>query len=101
MPFYRWGSGWMHIKFSGRGPHPKPCVAHIGVEAQGRPLQRCLAISAYLCDWALSDGNTCDAPLCDAHAREIGRNRHLCPTHFKQHQAEQPQLGLFTSLEDA
>lgn len=95
MPFYRWNGGFMHIKFSGRGPHPKPCVARIGIEAEGRPLQRCLALSHYLCDWQLSDGKTCDAPLCEAHAQEIGRNRHLCQLHYGQHKAEQPQAELF------
>lgn len=95
MPFYRTNVGFMHIKFSGRGPHPKPCVAQIGIVAEGRPLQRCMALTGYLCDWPLSDGKTCDAPLCEAHAHQVGRNRHLCQIHFKQHQAEQPQPDLF------
>lgn len=96
MPFYRFGAtGFMHVKFGGRGPHPKPCVAMVGIEAEGRPLQRCLAMSGYLCDWKLSDGTTCDAPLCQAHAQEIARNRHLCQLHHRQHLAEQPQPDLF------
>jgi hypothetical protein len=34
-----------------------------------------------LCDAAIADGDTCDAPLCVRHANTIGRNRHLCPRH--------------------
>ena len=49
--------------------------------------------------------HTCDMPLCAAHARQVGRNKHYCPRHHQQ--GMQPagapdqgsaQLGLFTGL---
>lgn len=45
--------------------------------------------STKLCDYPLSsrgelaDGKTCDAPMCDAHARNAGPNKDLCPEHAK------------------
>lgn len=104
MPFYIVNGLPMHIKFSGRGKPPAPCVAKAGV---GEQLRQCCDISAYLCDWPADEDHTCDAPLCAAHAHQVGRNRHYCPTHF--HQAQQldaqpgqpAQLGLFTGLLEA
>lgn len=104
MPFYIVNGMRMHIKFSGRGKPPAPCVAKVGV---GDQLRRCCDISGFLCDWPADDGKTCDAPLCGSHARQVGRNKHYCPTHF--HQAQQldpampgaPQLNLFTGLLEA
>ncbi len=95
MPFYIVNGMRIHIKFGGRGKPPAPCAARVGVEGEQR---RCCDISAYLCDWELSEGATCDAPLCTAHAHQVGKNRHYCPTHQAQAQHIQPQLGLFTSL---
>lgn len=103
MPFYTVGGLRMHIKFSGRNP-PAPCVARVGV---GQAQHACCDISSLLCDWPNSDCKTCDAPLCAAHGREVGRNRHYCPMHFAQAQAPgavQPgthQLNLFTRLLEA
>jgi hypothetical protein len=56
--------------------------------------------SAYLCDGPnnANPSGTCDAPLCDIHARQIGPNRHLCPTCLLVHRDADPQRGLFTSL---
>jgi hypothetical protein len=41
----------------------------------------CGAVGDNLCDWPMGRGKTCDLPLCDDHAREIGMDRHLCPVH--------------------
>jgi hypothetical protein len=41
----------------------------------------CGAVGDNLCDWPMGRGKTCDLPLCDEHAREIGMDRHLCPVH--------------------
>jgi len=105
MPFYTVNGMRMHIKFSGRGKPPAPCVAKVGV---GDTLRQCCDISSLLCDWPTSDGQTCDAPLCTNHGREVARNRHYCPVHFAQaqaHGAAQPgatrQLNLFTGLLEA
>lgn len=35
-----------------------------------------------LCDWPMGRGKTCDLPLCEDHARNIGPERDLCPIHF-------------------
>ncbi len=99
MPFFVVAGQPMHIRFGGRGKAPAPCVASVGIGAKQR---KCCDISSYLCDWPLDDGHTCDAPLCAAHARDVGRNRHYCPRHHLQAQQHgEPmdrQMGLFTSL---
>lgn len=99
MPFYVVNGMVTHLNL-GRRKGPAPCVAEVGPDAQP-PRKRCCGISAFLCDWPVgedSEGQTCDAPLCDAHARQVGRNRHYCPRHHAQALAVQPQLGLFTSI---
>jgi len=57
------------------------------VHADGRDLPRpcvhCRGISELLCDFPVAEGVTCDAPLCPACAKEIGKDRHLCPLHVK------------------
>ncbi|WP_332566634.1 hypothetical protein [Comamonas sp.] len=76
---------------------PDPCGARVLVAGQE---QICMVASDYLCDAPDSTGQrkTCDAAVCEAHAHEIGRNRHLCPAcHLKRRDADQ-QRGLFTSL---
>lgn len=92
MPFYRHKGMVMHLKLSGpKSKHPKPCVARIPAQP-GPGTVQCCGISTMLCDWRLSDGQTCDAPLCPDHATEIGPDRHLCPTHLAEHRAAQPEL---------
>ena len=93
MPFYLVNGSRVHIKFSGRGKPPAPCVAQVGL-ANGR--RQCCDISGYLCDWQVSEGKTCDAPLCEAHAHQVGRNKHYCQRHRTEAEAVQP--GLFTGL---
>lgn len=77
MPCYRIDGG---IICMGRRGAPRHC----GVRGCGR-------MAAYLCDGPARgatlrqaqgearDGETCDRPLCEGHAREVARNRHLCP----------------------
>ncbi len=83
----------VHVRLSGKAAKrpPAPCVAAIdnpdGATARLRPRVRCCGMSTALCDWALSDGSTCDAPLCDDHATEVGPDRHLCPKHLVAHRA--------------
>lgn len=38
-------------------------------------------MSGFFCDWPTSAGKTCDLPLCEAHAVQIGPNKHHCPAH--------------------
>jgi len=34
-----------------------------------------------LCDFPIGRGDTCNAPMCETHAKSIGHNVDLCPTH--------------------
>lgn len=95
MPNYRTRLGMVHMR--GRNL-PKPCAAVIQ-QASGLQII-CCAISEFLCDGlsATDPNGTCDKPLCPAHAREIGRNRHLCPACHLEHRESDPQAGLFTGM---
>lgn len=77
----------MHVKMTNtkKRPAPAPCCGRIAV---GAGTQRCMAMSTLLCDHPLETGGTCDAPLCEEHANEIGPDRHLCGLHFAVHGAE-------------
>ena len=44
----------------------------------------CGEIASKLCDWKLDSGKTCDAPLCDSHAKPVAKNRDLCPGHAQE-----------------
>ena len=94
MPFYRLKTGIVHVKGTRL---PAPCNA--GTLIDGKE-QVCAAPSAYLCDGANNANRscTCDAPLCEAHARQIGPNRHLCPACHLNHRDADVQPALFTSL---
>ena len=97
MPFYRINGMSVHVKGSKR--LPPPCRATVGVQtSDGQAMQICGGISGFQCDWPVGDGRTCDANLCEAHAWQLGRNRHLCPTHRAGHIYYQAQRDLFSSL---
>lgn len=52
-----------------RGRRPKTC-------------RWCSRPSTKLCDWkAPAAARTCDAPICDDHAKVVGPNRDHCPDH--------------------
>lgn len=96
MPFYRLKTGIVHVKGARL---PAPCCVRFSWPTSGKE-QDCMAPSAFLCDGP-SEANrsgTCDAPLCELHARQIGPNRHLCPACLQSHRDSDPQRGLFTSL---
>lgn len=95
MPFYIVNGLPVHIRFSGRGKPPAPCAAQV---MRGGQLVACRSISAYLCDWPVTGRKTCDVALCEAHAHEVGRNRHYCPTHHAEGVHQAPQRDLFTGL---
>lgn len=82
MPSYVVNGMHVHIKMSGKAQ--LPCCAV--VERDGRR-QRCAGISSMLCDYPLTEGGTCDAPLCADHAHQVGQDRHLCQIHraLEQH----------------
>ena len=37
-----------------------------------------------LCDFPVGHGKTCDAPMCDAHATNLGTDVDVCPIHKGQ-----------------
>ena len=47
----------------------------------------CANLSTKLCDYSISHPaqvthrKTCDAPMCDAHAKSVGKNLDYCPEH--------------------
>lgn len=91
MPFYQINGMPVHVNF-GRRKGPAPCVAQVWVSKVSQ--RRCAGISAYLCDWPTGDGKTCDAPLCEAHAHQVGKNKHYCQGHYARHRAQNPQPDL-------
>jgi hypothetical protein len=84
MPWYRMPDGSpFHAKIGKRkAREPAPCRA-------ARPDgTRCGCISGYLCDHPVNDqGETCDMPLCEAHAHVVGDDRHCCPKHYNPQDA--------------
>lgn len=91
MPYYRINGLMVHLNLGGklrRNP-PAPCCAPIELDGQR---VRCMGLSGFLCDHENSDGKTCDAPLCDEHARQVGRDLHLCPRHAAECAERAPEL---------
>lgn len=88
MPYFRINGVMVHLKLGGpKHKQPKPCVAKI--EIDGRACH-CMAIGRFQCDAPMEDeAHTCDAPLCDEHAAEVGPDRHLCPTHRAEFQSRE------------
>lgn len=94
MPFYRTERlGLVHMKIGGPAKNiPAPCKAPFTWEYLGVVRHCCMKPSGYLCDAPVGDeGKTCDMPICEDHAKQIGKNRHLCP----EHADEAPQTELF------
>jgi hypothetical protein len=52
-----------------------------GVEYE--PCRNCGINSGYYCDFPVGEGKTCDAPLCEVHAYEVGENIHYCKGHYE------------------
>ena len=93
VPYYRTPElGIIHM----RGTKlPAPCAARILINGRVEP---CLYASEFLCDCRDQHKGTCDAPLCPAHAHQIGPNKHLCPACRLHQQEDSKQRSLFTSL---
>jgi len=85
MPWYRFGTGMAHLKLGGklRKNPPAQCRAPHQWSDGSIAMRHCCAMATLLCDHQLSDGKTCDMPLCAEHATEVGPDRHLCPLHGK------------------
>lgn len=61
----------------------KGMTVHVDGRGLPHPCVRCRDISEFLCDYPVTPGVTCNAPLCPACAKPIGPDRHLCPLHVK------------------
>lgn len=44
--------------------------------------EKCAAVGVLLCDFPVSDGKTCDLPLCGSHGYEVAPDLHYCPGHL-------------------
>lgn len=55
---------------------------------------KCGTIAPLLCDYPVVKGVTCDVPICEACALEIGPDRHLCPAHAERYAGPQQKLSL-------
>jgi hypothetical protein len=66
-------------------------------ERSKTPCRWCSRVHTKLCDYPLGGikkGKSCDAPICDQHAREIGPDRHLCPPHREMWERDGCKLKL-------
>lgn len=98
MPFYQINGTMVHM----RGTKlPPPCSAKVVLKGSldaALTCNWCRVPSGYLCDRPVDGGRTCDRALCEAHAFEVGKNRHYCPECRADHIDNPAQNGLFTSL---
>lgn len=95
MPLYRLKNFPSPIHMKG-AKLPAPCAAHILVDRKDEP---CMVWSEFLCDGpAAGRRGTCDRPLCEAHATQVGPNSHLCPSCRTEAIDEIGQRNLFTHL---
>lgn len=102
MPFYKVpGFGVVHMKIAGHHRPPAPCSATVGISVRQAEPERCGQCSEFLCDWPTGARKTCSAPLCEAHANQVGPDRHYCPDHFANHSHQHPQRSLFGFLNEA
>lgn len=53
---------------------------------------------AFLCDWPVGPGKTCDAPLCADHAHEVAPEVHYCPGHFAEYEKFRAAGGVVQEL---
>lgn len=53
----------------------------------------CHLAGGLLCDWKVSPGKTCDAPICPEHALEVAKDKHLCPQHQEAYLAWKAKRG--------
>lgn len=78
------GGGVVHLYFGG-GKGEWRCLAGCGWTSRngGKKCVVCGAPNAYLCDYPVADGKTCDAPLCWRHTWKPDQDKDIdyCPAH--------------------
>ncbi len=94
---------WIKEQAARREPPPPENLKHARYKVNGRtvymdgqklprPCARCGGFSAFTCDFPVTEGVLCNAPLCPEHAKAIAPDRHLCPIHAKRVQTMQGSL---------
>ena len=58
----------------------------------------CSALGEFLCDFPVGEGKTCDRPICEQHAHEIGPELHYCKAHHQMWQDFRNQGGVDAAL---
>jgi len=58
----------------------------------------CAAVGEFLCDFPVGEGKTCDRPMCEGHAHEIGPELHYCEAHYKMWQEFKSRGGVDEAL---
>lgn len=68
------------LKFSDGSP-----VLLCGLQGDKTFCGVCGRIAYLLCDWKVRGPGrgTCDLPICEKHALQVGPDKHLCPLHQK------------------
>ena len=61
---------------------------------------RCGDVGTLLCDFPVGNGKTCDKPICESHATEIGPDTHYCPAHAQMWLEWKQSGGLNKELEN-
>ena len=90
------GGGVAHLYFGG-GKGEWRCLSGCGWTSRngGKKCVVCGAPDAYLCDYPVADGKTCDAPLCWRHTYKPDKEKDIdyCPEHrdLVRHKAGLPK----------
>lgn len=95
MPWYRMPDGTpVHLNL-GRGNRSAPPACRV-LRLDGSV---CGWLSGYQCDWKIGVGKTCDRWICEAHAQQVGPDKHLCPEHQRAYRAWQAARGKATEAQ--
>jgi len=59
----------------------------------------CSRAAEFECDWKVSPTERCNAPICGNHAKEVDKNKHLCPLHQRVFDAWRRRHGVGSMAE--
>jgi hypothetical protein len=74
-------------------------VGHLCGEL-GEHCRECFDVADSLCDFPVGNGKTCDRPLCEHCASEVGPDLHYCPAHAAEWRAFRDEGGVRLVLEN-
>lgn len=66
------------------GPDERMFLCGSDLDLDAEKCAHCGYLGDLLCDYPVGRGKTCDLPLCEICARQIGNDQHLCSIHFAQ-----------------